>query len=65
MARTDRVSRLIKAPVEAIYEALIDPEARVQWLPPQGMTGRFERFEPRAGGGYRRCPRCRPWRRPA
>ena len=23
------------------------------WLPPDGMTGRFERFDPRPGGSYR------------
>ncbi len=23
------------------------------WLPPQGMTARFERFDPRPGGSYR------------
>jgi uncharacterized protein YndB with AHSA1/START domain len=32
---------------------MVDPEARTVWLPPTGMTGRFEWFDARAGGGYR------------
>lgn len=41
------------APVARVYAALVDPAALAAWLPPQGMTGRFERFDPRPGGGYR------------
>ena len=51
--RTDRVSRIIHATPRAIYDAFIDPEAQARWLPPEGMTGRFDRFEPWAGGRYR------------
>jgi uncharacterized protein YndB with AHSA1/START domain len=36
-----------------VYAALVDPEALVAWLPPDGMTGRFERFDARPGGSYR------------
>lgn len=53
MPRTDRASRTISAPVERVYAALVDPDALVQWLPPSGMTGRFERFDARPGGSYR------------
>ena len=53
MTRTDQASRLIKAPATRIYAALVDADARTVWLPPVGMTGRFERFEPRIGGSYR------------
>ena len=53
MARTDRASRLIKASPSRLYAALVDADARTEWLPPPGMTGRFERFEPRVGGSYR------------
>ena len=51
-ARVDRVSRLVPAPPERIYDALVDPEALVRWLPPEGMTGRIDAFEPRAGGRF-------------
>ncbi|MQA92287.1 MAG: ATPase [Gemmatimonas sp.] len=52
-ARTDEVSMLIRAPKAIIYRALLDADARLAWLPPDGMTGRIERFDPRVGGGYR------------
>lgn len=53
MPRTDTASRLIAAPPERIYAALVDPDALVAWLPPEGMTARFERFDLRPGGSYR------------
>jgi uncharacterized protein YndB with AHSA1/START domain len=51
--RTDSASRVIAAPLERVYAAFVDPEALVKWLPPNGMSGRFERFDARAGGSYR------------
>ena len=53
MPRTDRASRIIAARPEQVYAALVDPEALAVWLPPRGMTARFERFDARPGGGYR------------
>ena len=53
MPRTDRASRVIAAPPGRVWAALIDPEALLAWLPPGGMTGRFERFDARPGGSYR------------
>jgi len=53
MGRTDTDSRVVAAPPERVYAALVDPEALLAWLPPGGMSGRFERFEARPGGGYR------------
>ncbi len=53
MPRTDRASLVIAAPVDRVYAALVDPVALVEWLPPEGMSGRFERFDLRPGGGYR------------
>jgi uncharacterized protein YndB with AHSA1/START domain len=53
MPRTDRAARVIAAPLERVWAALIDPEALAAWLPPGEMTGRFERFEARPGGSYR------------
>jgi uncharacterized protein YndB with AHSA1/START domain len=41
------------APPERVWAALVDPEALLAWLPPGGMTGRFERFDARPGGTYR------------
>ena len=53
MARTDRAWRAIAAPPEQVFAAFIDADALAVWLPPGGMTARFERFDPRPGGSYR------------
>jgi len=53
MPRTDTSSRVIDAPLERVYAALVDPEQLSAWLPPDGMSGRFERFDARSGGSYR------------
>jgi uncharacterized protein YndB with AHSA1/START domain len=53
MTRTDSASRTVAVPPDRVYAALTDPEALLQWLPPAGMTARFEHFDPRTGGGYR------------
>ena len=53
MPRTDRAHRVIAAPVDEVYAALVDPGALMAWPPPAGMSGRFERFDARPGGSYR------------
>jgi uncharacterized protein YndB with AHSA1/START domain len=53
MPRTDTASRVIAAPLERVYAAFVDPDALIAWLPPEGMSGRFERFDARPGGSYR------------
>lgn len=51
--RTDRASRLISAPPDDVFAALVDRDALTTWLPPGNMTARFERFDLRPGGSYR------------
>lgn len=53
MARVDAASRMIAASRERVYAALVDPAALLVWLPPDGMTARFEHVDVRAGGSYR------------
>ena len=53
MTRTDTAFRVIAAPPDRVYAALVDPDVLVTWLPPEGMSGRFERFDARPGGSYR------------
>src|SRR6478735_7262952 len=36
MARTDTASRVIAAPPDRVFAALVDPEALTAWLPPGG-----------------------------
>jgi uncharacterized protein YndB with AHSA1/START domain len=53
MPRIDTASRVITAPPELVYAALVDRDALTAWLPPDGMSARFERFDLRPGGSYR------------
>src|SRR5690242_12913252 len=53
MPRTDTASLVVPADAEAVYAAFVDPEALLVWLPPDGMSGRFEHFDARPGGSYR------------
>lgn len=53
MGRTDRAERTVDATVDRVFAALVDPELLLAWLPPEGMTGRFEHVDIRPGGSYR------------
>ena len=53
MPHTDRASRLVSAPSDDVFTALVDRDALTTWLPPGNMTARFERFDLRPGGSYR------------
>ena len=53
MPRTDSASRVVDAPVDRVFSALVDRDALETWLPPGGMTAKFERFDPTPGGSYR------------
>lgn len=52
MTASTRTSRIIKAAPEALYDAFMDPDLLVQWLPPAQMSGRVHAFDARVGGGY-------------
>jgi uncharacterized protein YndB with AHSA1/START domain len=43
----------VAAPLERVWSALVDPDQLRAWLPPEGMSGRFDRFDCRPGGSYR------------
>lgn len=47
-----KVSQIIKAPRHVIYQAFLEPDSVVQWLPPNNMTGEMHTFEPREGGKF-------------
>lgn len=47
--RIDSASRIIKASPQTIFQAFIDPEALVSWLPPEGMKGQIYEFDARNG----------------
>lgn len=53
MPRTDTAWREIGASPASVFAALVDPVALAAWLPPAGMSGRFDHFDGRPGGSYR------------
>jgi uncharacterized protein YndB with AHSA1/START domain len=53
MDRIDRAARVVAAPPATVYRALLDPESLAAWLPPDGMRGTIEHWDPRPGGGFR------------
>ncbi|HET6644795.1 MAG TPA: SRPBCC family protein [Fimbriimonadales bacterium] len=50
---TVRLHRVIKAPAERIYKAILDPAANCKWLPPYGFTCTVDHIDARVGGSYR------------
>lgn len=48
-----RLHRLLRAPVQRVYQAFLDPDALCRWLPPYGFLGKIERIDPHVGGSYR------------
>lgn len=50
---TVRLHRVLRAPPERVYRALLDPAAMVKWLPPHGFTGTMHHMDARVGGSYR------------
>lgn len=51
--RIDTVSTVISASPSTLYQAFMNPDSLVQWLPPGGMKGEFDQFEAHVGGRYR------------
>ena len=51
-AASTKVSRLIKAPLQAVYRAFLDRDALAAWLPPETMAGRVHALDPRPGGKF-------------
>ena len=48
-----RISVVLDAPRERVYNALIDPQAVREWMVPDGMTSTIHNFEAREGGFFR------------
>ena len=53
MSTATSVSQIVGAPPQAVYDAFMDPDTLIRWLPPAGLTGKFHEFDGRVGGGYR------------
>lgn len=50
---TITLHRVLKAPPERLYRALVDPDALTKWLPPYGFTCKVHELDARVGGTYR------------
>lgn len=50
---TVRFHRVLKAPPERIYKAVIDPAANCKWLPPYGFTCTVHHLDAKVGGTYK------------
>ena len=48
-----RVSKIIKAPRKAVYQACLDPDAVAAWRAPDNMKGHMHLFDAREGGTFR------------
>ncbi len=50
---TVHLRRVLRAPADRVYRAILDPDAMCRWLPPYGYLGKMESIEARVGGTYR------------
>ena len=50
---TVRLHRVLKAPPERVYKAVLDPAANSKWLPPHGFTCTVHHLDATEGGTYR------------
>jgi uncharacterized protein YndB with AHSA1/START domain len=48
-----QVSKTIKAPRKAVYQACLDPAAVASWRAPDNMKGHVHVFDAREGGAFR------------
>ncbi|SFV17362.1 SRPBCC family protein [Pseudoduganella namucuonensis] len=53
MPSTIHLHRVLRAPPERVYRALLDPDAMAKWLPPHGFTGKVHEMDARVGGSYK------------
>src|SRR5262245_5695872 len=50
---TVRLHRVLKAPPERIYKAVLDPAANCKWLAPYGFTCTVHQLDAKVGGTYK------------
>jgi uncharacterized protein YndB with AHSA1/START domain len=50
---TVRLHRVLRTKPERVYNAFLDPDAMVKWLPPHGFTGKVHHADAKVGGTYR------------
>ena len=50
---TVKLHRVLRAPPQRVYRALLDADAMTKWLPPHGFTGKVHHLDVKVGGAYR------------
>ena len=50
---TIQLHRVLRAPAERVYRALLDADATAKWLPPNGFTCKVDRMEAKVGGTFK------------
>lgn len=50
---TVRFHRVLKAPPDRVYRAVLDPAANCKWLPPHGFTCTVHRLDATVGGTFK------------
>lgn len=53
MPNTIHLHRVLRAPPERVYRALLDADAMAKWLPPHGFTGKVHHLDAKVGGTYK------------
>lgn len=53
MPSSIRLHRVLKAPPERVYRAILDPAANCKWLPPNGFTCTVHHLDAQVGGTYK------------
>ncbi len=53
MPGTVHLHRVLTAKPERVYRAFLEPDAMMQWLPPNGFTASIESYDARPGGRFR------------
>lgn len=49
---TVRLHRVLRAPVERVFRAFLDPAALCRWLPPYGFLGSIDHIDAQTGGSF-------------
>ena len=52
-SNTIRLHRVLRAPPERVYRALLDADALAKWLPPHGFTCKVHQLDAKVGGSYK------------
>ncbi|ROH84476.1 polyketide cyclase [Pseudomethylobacillus aquaticus] len=53
MPHTISLHRVLRAPAERIYRALLDPDALAKWMAPNGYTANVHHLDAQVGGSFR------------